>query len=125
MGVVVPWIYLAMNKVNPATHPNDPASFGRGVTLSTVAGILGAAGALCIVFAVGYARQAKVSPAAVASLVFCFAPIVNVLISMIIEPPAQRPSPMFFVGILLAAVGAGMVLYFKPEPKPHHAQAVT
>jgi hypothetical protein len=126
MGVVVPGIYLAMNKVNPATHPSDPGFFARGVTLSTVAGILGAAGALCIVFAVGYARAANVSPAAVASLVFCFAPIVNVLISMIIEPPADRPSPLFFVGILLAAVGAGMVLYFKPEPKPHRAaHAVT
>jgi hypothetical protein len=120
MGVVVPWIYLQMNKVDPAQYPRDPGYFKRGVTLSTVAGVLGAAGALCIVFAVGYARAAKVSPAAVASLVFCFAPIVNVIISMIIEPPATRPSGLFFLGILMAAAGAAMVLYFKPEPAPHH-----
>jgi hypothetical protein len=119
MGVVVPLIYLGMNKVDPAEYPKDPGFFARGVTLSTVAGILGAAGALCIVFAVGAARAQKVSPAAVASLVFCFAPIVNVIISMFIEPPEERPSALFFVGILLAAVGAGMVLYFKPEPAAH------
>lgn len=119
MGVIVPAIYLWMNKVDPKQYPNDPGFFARGVTLSTIAGILGAAGALCIVFAVGFARAQKVSPAAVASLVFCFAPIVNVLISMIIEPPAGKPSPLFFVGIVLAAAGAGMVLYYKPEPKAH------
>ena len=119
MGVVVPGIYLMVNKVDPVQYPADPGFFARGVSLSTVAGVLGAAGALCIVFAVGAARQAKVSPATVASLVFCFAPIVNVLISMVIEPPAHAPRPLFFVGILLAAVGAGMVLYYKPEPAPH------
>jgi hypothetical protein len=121
MGVVVPRIYIAMKNVDTTQWPRDPGFFAKGVTLSTVAGILGAAGALCIVFAVGYARRERVSPAAVASLVFCFAPIVNVIISMIIEPPAAKPSPLFFVGIILAAAGAGMVLYFKPEPAPHQA----
>jgi hypothetical protein len=122
MGVIVPLIYLGMNKVDQNTFKSDPGFLKSGVVLSTVAGILGAAGALCIVFAVGAARRANVSPAAVASLVFCFAPIVNVIISMIIEPPAKRPSPLFFVGILLAAAGAAMVLYFKPEPAPHSPQ---
>jgi hypothetical protein len=123
MGVVVPLIYLATHKADPNQFPNDPGFLRRGVVLSTVAGVLGAGGALCIVFAVGSARRANVSPAAVASLVFCFAPIINVLISMVVEPPARRPSPLFFVGILLAAGGAAMVLYFKPEPKPHKPPA--
>jgi hypothetical protein len=123
LGVVVPAIYLGMNKVNPAQFPNDPGFLRRGVVLSTVAGLLGAAGALCIVFAVGAARRAGVSPGAVASLVFCFAPIVNVLISMVWDPPAEKPSPLFFVGIVLAAVGAGLVLYFKPAEQPHGAPA--
>src|SRR5439155_16566522 len=99
---------------------NDPGFLQNGVLLSTLAGILGAAGALCIVFAVGAARR-TLGPngaAYVAPLVFCFAPIVNVLISMVIEPPARAPSPMFFVGILLAAAGAGMVLYYKPVAAP-------
>lgn len=123
LGVLVPAGYLAMNRVDPAQYPRDPGFFRQGVTLSFIAGILGAAGALCIVFAVGSARRANVSPAAVASLVFCFAPIVNVIVSMVVEPPARAPSPLFFVGILLAAIGAGMVLYFKPAPRPHDPPA--
>jgi hypothetical protein len=123
LGVIVPLIYLAVNKVDPAQYPNDPGFLSRGVVLSTIAGILGAAGALCIVFAVGAARRAMGANGAamVAPLVFCFAPIVNVLISMVIEPPdkAKPISPLFFVGIVLAAVGAGMVLYFKPAAAVH------
>ena len=122
LGVVFPGIYLTINKVDPGKYPSDPGFFGKAVVLSTVAGLLGAAGALCIVFAVGAARRVGVSPGAVASLVFCFAPIVNVLISMIWDPPASRPSPYFFIGIVLAAVGAGMVLYFKPAEVPHGAR---
>src|SRR5215212_4701271 len=120
LGVVVPAIYLMVNKVDRTQWPNDPGFLQRGVVLSTLAGILGAAGALCIVFAVGAARRTMGANGAayVAPLVFCFAPIVNVLISMIIEPPANAPSPWFFAGILLAAAGAGMVLYFKPAAAP-------
>jgi hypothetical protein len=121
LGVIVPGVYLSMNKVDPAAFPNDPGFLRKGVVLSTVAGILGAAGALCIVFAVGAARKSMGPNGAayVAPLVFCFAPIVNVLISLVIEPPAKAPSPLFFVGILMAATGAGLVLFFKPEAAPH------
>ena len=121
LGVIVPGIYLSINKVDPVAWPNDPGFLRRGVVLSTVAGILGAAGALCIVFAVGAARKSMGPNGAayVAPLVFCFAPIVNVLISLIVEPPAKAPSPYFFVGILMAATGAGLVLFFKPEAAPH------
>src|SRR3982750_1486719 len=55
LGVIFPGIYLAMNKVDPAQWPRDPGFFAQGVTISTIAGLLGAAGALCIVFAVGAA----------------------------------------------------------------------
>jgi hypothetical protein len=47
-------------------------------------------------------------------LVFGGAPIVNVAVSMLIHPPKSALSPMLFVGFLLASVGAGMVLYFRP-----------
>jgi hypothetical protein len=48
-------------------------------------------------------------------LVFAGAPIVNALFSMILHPPKQAPNPLIYVGMLLAATGAGMVLYFKPQ----------
>ena len=112
-------IYLAMNKP-PAKV--DPGFTWSGSAFSTVAGILGAAGALCIVFAVTYARRSGVeaAPLLVAPLVFSFAPIVNCLISLVVEPPEKKPSPVFFLGLVLAAAGAFIVLKFKPEAR-HHA----
>lgn len=47
-------------------------------------------------------------------LVFGGAPIVNVLVSMAIHPPKQTLDPLLFVGFVLASVGAGMVLYYRP-----------
>jgi hypothetical protein len=47
-------------------------------------------------------------------LVFGGAPIVNVAVSMLIHPPKSALNPMLFVGFVLASVGAGMVLYFRP-----------
>ena len=43
-------------------------------------------------------------------LVFGGAPLVNVIATAIIHPPKQSPSPMLYVGFLLAAIGGGMVL---------------
>ena len=48
-------------------------------------------------------------------LVFGGAPLVNVLVSMALHPPRTAPSPMLYLGFLLAALGAYMVLYFKPQ----------
>ena len=53
-------------------------------------------------------------PVYVMPLVFGGAPIVNVLLSMVIHPPKVAPNPMLYVGFVLASVGAGMVLYFRP-----------
>jgi hypothetical protein len=48
-------------------------------------------------------------------LVFAGAPLVNVLFSMVLHPPKNAPNPLLYVGFVLAAAGAGMVLYFKPQ----------
>ena len=48
-------------------------------------------------------------------LVFGGAPLVNVLYTMYLHPPKAGVSPMLFSGFLITAVGAGMVLYFKPQ----------
>jgi hypothetical protein len=47
-------------------------------------------------------------------LAFRGAPLVNVPISMSLHPPKTAPNPLLYVGYLLTAGGAGMVLYFKP-----------
>jgi hypothetical protein len=48
-------------------------------------------------------------------LVFGGAPLINVLYTMAVHPPKQAVNPMLFVGFLVTAIGAGMVLYFKPQ----------
>lgn len=48
-------------------------------------------------------------------LVFAGAPVVNVIVTMATERPEAQINPMLYVGFLLAAVGAGMVLYYKPH----------
>jgi drug/metabolite transporter (DMT)-like permease len=85
----------------------------RGVTFASLGGIAGAAGALCIILSIGALKLGE-SPIFIAPLVFAGAPIVNVLVSLIWKTK-QTPGPLFFVGIMLAAVGAGLVLYSKNE----------
>ena len=83
---------------------------GTGAIVATVAGALGALGAVCII----YSFRAGGSPLYVMPLVFGGAPLVNVLATMALHPPKTAPSPMLFVGFLLASIGAGMVLYYRP-----------
>ena len=85
-------------------------NFAGSVT-ATVAGALGALGAVCIILAF----RAGGLPTYVMPLVFGGAPLVNVLVSMAIHPPRTAPSPLLYAGFLLAATGAYMVLRFKPE----------
>ena len=82
-----------------------------GVTFSTLGGVLGAIGAVCII----YAFRAGGVPNYVMPLVFGGAPLVNVALSMATHPPNTAPSPLLYLGFLLAAAGAAMVLYFKPQ----------
>jgi len=96
--------YLLLSKSEPLQLTR------QGVTLSSLAGILGAIGALGIVFAI----KSGGTPLAVAPLVFAGAPIVNTLVSMLWDKPAKPPSAMFYFGIVLAGIGAALVLRFKP-----------
>lgn len=96
----------------------------RGTTLAFVAGVLGAAGALCIIFAMKNGG----TPMYVPPLVFAGAPIINAIVSMTWHPPARSPGVLFFIGLVMAAVGAGLVLYSKaqadaPGAKPPASQA--
>lgn len=83
----------------------------KGSVGAVLGGVLGALGAICIIFAFKYGGL----PTYVMPLVFAGAPLVNVLFSMWLHPPKTAPNPLLYLGFLLAAAGAGMVLYFKPQ----------
>jgi hypothetical protein len=100
-------LYICSSRIEPFEMTS------KGVALSTVAGLLGAAGALGVIFAV---NRFGGSPLYVAPLVFAGAPVVNTLVSMAWDRPGKAPHPLFYVGIILAAAGAGLVLGFKPGP---------
>lgn len=94
----------------------------KGISLSFIAGVLGALGAFCILLAFG----AKGTPAAVMSIVFAGAPVVNAIVSMSLHPPKGGVSAIpwqFFLGILLAALGGCLVTMYKPAPAPPAAVA--
>jgi len=98
-------LYLSLARAEPLVITS------QGAGISTLAGILGAAGALGVIFATS---RYGGSPLIVAPLVFAGAPIVNTFVSILMHRPENAPSPMFYVGLLLAAVGAAMVLRFRP-----------
>jgi drug/metabolite transporter (DMT)-like permease len=81
-----------------------------GLMTATIAGALGAIGAACIIYAFRFGGL----PLYVMPLVFGGAPIVNVFFAMLLHPPKNPINPMLYVGLLLAASGAAMVLYFRP-----------
>jgi hypothetical protein len=82
-----------------------------GAMIATAAGALGALGAVCII----YSFRAGASPLYVMPLVFGGAPLVNVLATMIIHPPRTAPNPLLYLGFIMTAVGAGIVLYYRPQ----------
>lgn len=114
-----------------------------GLVFSSLAGVAGAVGAICVVFAskaaVDAARAADLPITSyriyIAPLIFGLAPIINVLVSSIWHPKPgeamhfelELPGWKLWVGILLVGVGAALVLYSKEEaeagPKPTHASA--
>ena len=91
---------------------------------AVVAPAIGAAGAFGVLLAFGAGGK----PPAVMSIVFAGAPIVNSVVAMLLHPPAggmKAIDPRFYVGVVLAAAGAFMVVKFKPAdgPKPHASAA--
>lgn len=105
VGVLVPLVVLATQS------ELDKGWNAAGFTQATLAGALGAVGAVFII----YAFRAGGLPAYVMPLVFGVAPLVNVLFTMYLHPPKVAPNPLLWVGFLLVAGGASMVLYFKPQ----------
>ena len=104
IGVLVPLIGL--------WYQGELGGFtAKGSLSATAGGALGAAGAICII----YAFRSGGLPTYVMPLVFAGAPLANVLFSMWLHPPKTAPNPLLYLGFILASVGAGLVLYFKPQ----------
>ena len=103
IGVLVPVVMLAAQ--------GQLGGFNlAGSATATVAGALGALGAVCIIFSF----RTGGTPTYVMPLVFGGAPLVNVLYTMYLHPPKVAPNPLLYLGFLLAAAGAYLVLRFKP-----------
>lgn len=103
VGVLVPLITLSSQGQLTGFTLNGSIS-------ATGAGVLGALGAVCIIFAFRFGGL----PLYVMPLVFGGAPIVNVLFTMAMHPPKSPIHPMLYAGFVFAALGAGLVLYYKP-----------
>lgn len=117
-AVLAPIAILTAKGSSPAfwTYP------GKGFWWSLLAGTVGAIGALGVLLAFGAAPDPK--PAyvpVIMSIIFAGAPIVNAFVALANHPPAGgwgSVKPQFYAGIALAAVGASLVTYYKPNPAP-------
>lgn len=92
-----------------------------GMGWSLLAGVAGGVGAFAVLLAFG----AKGTPPVVMSLVFAGAPIINAIISLTLSKQWTEVRWQFIAGILIAALGAYMVVSFKPGPAKAHAPEVS
>lgn len=123
IGVLLPLgLFVSGQYEWPAMRPN-------GLIFSGLAGVAGAVGAICVIFATQAAVQAalgeRLPPATfrvfIAPLIFGLAPVINTLVSTVWHPQRgepfhfaiKMPHPLLWVGILLVGVGAALVLYSK------------
>jgi|TARA_B100000749_G_C18215739_1_gene377949 drug/metabolite transporter (DMT)-like permease len=107
LAVLIPGIYIMSKQTIDWSFPS------KGMMFGLLAGSLGAIGAICVTFAMR--PESGGNPLFVMPIIFGCAPLVNVIVSSIAHPPKDFPSVFFFLGVLVLASGAGMVLYFQPR----------
>jgi len=133
LAVVIPVVLMAIR------DDAKPEWKSNGLVFSALAGVAGAVGAICVIFAskaaVDAAKTEGIDPASyriyIAPLIFSLAPFINTVVSLVWHPKAGDPFNFHFdmpgwklpVGIVLVAVGTFLVLYSKEEaesikPKP-------
>lgn len=141
IAVVLP---LVLMQTRDDAEPNWKTN---GLVFSGLAGVAGAVGAICVIFAskaaVDAAKLEGVNPATyriyIAPLIFCLAPMINTVMSLVWHPKPGDPWHFGFempgwklaVGIVLVAAGVFLILLSKeqaeaskaPGPKPAPAPA--
>src|SRR2546421_2760656 len=113
-AVIIPLGLLAFNLAGgeKLSFMRDGVFNREGFIFATLGGVAGAAGALGIILAI----KSGGKPLYIVPLVFAGAPIVSSIVSLLWHPPEEgAPDWKFFAGILLAALGAGLVLYAKGQ----------
>jgi hypothetical protein len=113
-AVVIPLILMAANLSGGEKFTFTTASGAvnwSGIVFATLGGVAGAAGALGIILAIKSGGR----PLYIVPLVFAGAPIVSSIVALLWHPPQGGVGWMFFAGIILAAAGAGLVLYSKGQ----------
>jgi hypothetical protein len=141
MAVVIPLVLMSTR------DDAKPEWKTTGLIFSGLAGVAGAVGAICVIFAskaaVDAAKLEGVNPATyriyIAPLIFTLAPLINTLMSLVWHPKPGSPFHFGFevpswhlpVGIVLVAAGTFLVLYSKEAaeaqkggPKPPTPAAV-
>ncbi|MEE2776344.1 MAG: hypothetical protein VYE73_06220 [Acidobacteriota bacterium] len=112
VAVLIPVVIIFGLHADPTEKANQNFDSGP-ITWGIAAGIAGATGALCIIFAANTAGPG--AALYVAPLVFAAAPIVNTIATMtIFHPVKTMPDWRFFLGLAMAAGGMAMVTLFKP-----------
>jgi len=118
LAVLVPIVLLRARNLRPGWT-------GRGVTFATLAGVAGAVGALCVVFAtvVFHGPALYVAP-----VIFALAPVINTIVSLFWHPdegpltlglPREPVHWSLYLGVILAGLGAGLVLYAQALSETH------
>jgi hypothetical protein len=133
MAVVIPVVMMSLR------DDAKPEWKANGLVFSGLAGVMGAVGAICVIFAskaaVDAAKLQGVNPATyriyIAPLIFCLAPMINTVMSLVWHPKAGDPWHFGFemptwhlpVGILLVAAGVFLVLYSKEAAEAQKGHA--
>lgn len=121
VAVLVPAVFIFVLKNDP-TAKGTPNFDLVPVLWGIAAGTAGAVGALCVIFAV--TNAGKGGAIYVAPLVFAGAPIINTIATITYFHPVKTlPDWRFFLGLLLAVIGAAMVMIYKPVDEQPHAAA--
>ena len=111
VGVAYVLVAIAVPGVMVARAGSWSTFTPNGMLFTLGAGVLGALGALGIVLALVNGGRPNVVP----PIVFAGAPVVSVFVAMLYNPPREAPPPLFFVGIVMAAAGAFLVLSNRPQ----------